>query len=96
VAVEELGVVPDVAQTEVAIRGLADGISLRQNTSENFWITIVSGVLGLACTLILRDRPLRTASELRASAGLTGGDGLVAAELAHVTSSSAGGPGQAV
>jgi hypothetical protein len=32
-----------------------------------FWITIVSGVLGLACTLILRDRPLRTASELRAN-----------------------------
>ncbi|TME58858.1 MAG: MFS transporter [Chloroflexi bacterium] len=30
-----------------------------------FWITIVSGVLGLACTLLLRDRPLRSATELR-------------------------------
>ena len=70
--------------------------ALALSIGDLFWITIVSGVLGLACTLILRDRPLRTAAELRASAGLTGGDGLVAAEPAHVTSSSAGGPGQAV
>ena len=33
-----------------------------------FWITIVSGVLGLVCTLALRDRPLRTAAELRSGA----------------------------
>jgi EmrB/QacA subfamily drug resistance transporter len=32
-----------------------------------FWITIVSGVLGLVFTLILRDRPLRSAAELRSS-----------------------------
>jgi EmrB/QacA subfamily drug resistance transporter len=29
-----------------------------------FWITIVAGALGLVCTLILRDLPLRTAAEL--------------------------------
>jgi EmrB/QacA subfamily drug resistance transporter len=30
-----------------------------------FWITVVSGVLGLACTLILRDRPLSSEAERR-------------------------------
>jgi hypothetical protein len=58
--------------------------ALALSIGDLFWITIVSGVLGLACTLFLRDRPLRTASGLRARAGLTGGDGLVAAEPAHV------------
>jgi hypothetical protein len=53
--------------------------ALALSIGDLFWITIVSGVLGFACTLILRDRPLRTASELRASAGLQGGDGEVAA-----------------
>jgi EmrB/QacA subfamily drug resistance transporter len=33
-----------------------------------FWITVVAGAVGLVCTLILRDLPLRTASELRAQA----------------------------
>lgn len=33
-----------------------------------FWVTVFSGVLGLTFTLMLRDRPLRTASELRAEA----------------------------
>src|SRR6202140_2197900 len=33
-----------------------------------FWITIISGVLGLACCLLLRDRPLRSGSELRSGA----------------------------
>lgn len=33
-----------------------------------FWITVVAGVLGLTFTLILRDRPLRTAEQIRASA----------------------------
>jgi len=28
----------------------------------------VSGVLGLACTLLLRDRPLRSAADLRTAA----------------------------
>ncbi len=53
--------------------------ALALSIGDLFWITIVSGVLGLTCTLILRDRPLRTASDLRASAGLQGGDGEVAA-----------------
>jgi hypothetical protein len=33
-----------------------------------FWITIFAGALGLACTLLLRDRPLPTATELRSGA----------------------------
>src|SRR5712691_8488845 len=33
-----------------------------------FWITIFSGTAGLACTLLLRDRPLPTAIELRSGA----------------------------
>jgi hypothetical protein len=33
-----------------------------------FWVTVVSGVLGLAFTLMLRDRPLRSAREIRAEA----------------------------
>jgi EmrB/QacA subfamily drug resistance transporter len=36
-----------------------------------FWITMVAGVLGLTFTLILRDRPLRTAEQIRASASTT-------------------------
>jgi len=43
-----------------------------------FWITIVAGVLGLACTLILRDLPLRSAAELAApAAAAAGSDGRV-------------------
>jgi EmrB/QacA subfamily drug resistance transporter len=42
-----------------------------------FWITIVAGVLGLACTLILRDLPLRSAAELRAQTAAAGSDGQV-------------------
>ena len=33
-----------------------------------FWITIVAGALGLVCTLILRDLPLRTAADLQVDA----------------------------
>ncbi len=33
-----------------------------------FWVTVVAGALGLAFTLMLRDRPLRTAEEFRAGA----------------------------
>jgi EmrB/QacA subfamily drug resistance transporter len=33
-----------------------------------FWVTAISGVLGLAFTLLLRDRPLRSAREIRAEA----------------------------
>jgi len=33
-----------------------------------FWVTFIAGVLGLAFTLLLRDRPLRSAREIRAEA----------------------------
>jgi EmrB/QacA subfamily drug resistance transporter len=36
-----------------------------------FWITVAAGVLGLTFTLILRDRPLRTAEQIRAPASTT-------------------------
>ena len=39
-----------------------------------FWITIVSGALGLACCLLLRDRPLRSAAELRSGAMAADGE----------------------
>jgi EmrB/QacA subfamily drug resistance transporter len=61
--------------------------ALALSIGDLFWITIVSGVLGLACTLVLRDRPLRTAAELRASAGLQGRDGEVAAPEPVATTS---------
>jgi hypothetical protein len=49
--------------------------ALALSIGDLFWITIVSGVLGLAFTLVLRDRPLRTAAELRTAALAAGGDG---------------------
>ncbi len=48
--------------------------ALALSIGDLFWITIVSGVLGLACTLLLRDRPLRSAAELR-SGSMVGADG---------------------
>src|SRR3984893_4946393 len=39
--------------------------ALALSIGDLFWITIVAGALGLACTLILRDPPLRSAAELR-------------------------------
>ena len=48
--------------------------ALALSIGDLFWITIVSGVLGLACTLLLRDRPLRSAAELR-SGSMVGEDG---------------------
>lgn len=33
-----------------------------------FWVTVIAGVLGLAFTLMLQDRPLRSAREIRAEA----------------------------
>ena len=33
-----------------------------------FWVTVIAGVLGLSFTLMLRDRPLRSAREIRAEA----------------------------
>jgi EmrB/QacA subfamily drug resistance transporter len=44
-----------------------------------FWITIISGALGLACTLLLRDRPLMSAAELRSGAMAGSAEGQAAA-----------------
>ncbi|HYT13038.1 MAG TPA: MDR family MFS transporter [Candidatus Nitrosopolaris sp.] len=51
--------------------------ALALSIGDLFWITIVSGVFGLACTLLLRDRPLRSAAELR-SGSLASDNGGVA------------------
>jgi EmrB/QacA subfamily drug resistance transporter len=48
--------------------------ALALSIGDLFWITLVSGALGLACCLMLRDRPLRTAAELRSGAIAAGGD----------------------
>jgi EmrB/QacA subfamily drug resistance transporter len=48
------------------IAGANDALALA--IGDLFWITVVAGVVGLACTLALRDLPLRTARELRAEA----------------------------
>jgi EmrB/QacA subfamily drug resistance transporter len=52
--------------------------ALALSIGDLFWITIVSGVLGLACTLLLRDRPLRSAAELRSGSAAANGDGQAA------------------
>src|SRR6202158_4845591 len=46
--------------------------ALALSIGDLFWITIVSGVLGLACCLMLRDRPLRTTAELRSGSASSG------------------------
>ncbi len=51
------GLVPSV------IAGANNALALA--IGDLFWITIVAGALGLVCTLILRDLPLRTAAELQ-------------------------------
>jgi EmrB/QacA subfamily drug resistance transporter len=43
------------------IAGANDALALA--IADLFWITIVAGALGLVCTLVLRDRPLRSAGE---------------------------------
>jgi EmrB/QacA subfamily drug resistance transporter len=43
------------------IAGANDALALA--IGDLFWITIVAGALGLVCTLILRDRPLRSLGE---------------------------------
>lgn len=48
--------------------------ALALSIGDLFWITIVSGALGLVCCLMLRDRPLRTAAELRSGAIASSGD----------------------
>jgi hypothetical protein len=52
--------------------------ALALSIGDLFWITIVSGVLGLACTLMLRDRPLRSAAELRSGSTAVSADGQTA------------------
>jgi hypothetical protein len=48
------------------ITGANDALALA--IGDLFWITVITGVLGLACTLVLRDMPLRTARDIRAEA----------------------------
>jgi EmrB/QacA subfamily drug resistance transporter len=52
--------------------------ALALSIGDLFWITIISGVLGLACCLLLRDRPLRSAAELRSGAIAATGDAVTA------------------
>jgi EmrB/QacA subfamily drug resistance transporter len=49
--------------------------ALSLSIGDLFWVTVVSGVLGLACCLVLRDRPLTSATELRSGAIVVSGDG---------------------
>jgi len=46
--------------------GANDALSLA--IGDLFWVTVIAGLLGFAFTLLLRDRPLRTAQEMRAEA----------------------------
>ena len=61
------------------IAGANDALAL--SIGDLFWITIVSGVLGLAFTLLLRDLPLRSAAELRSGALAAASDGEVTGTL---------------
>jgi hypothetical protein len=61
--------------------------ALALSIGDLFWITLVAGALGLACTLILRDLPLRSAAELRSGAATSEGDGQVAVIGASVSES---------
>ncbi|TMD93079.1 MAG: MFS transporter, partial [Chloroflexi bacterium] len=57
---------PSQALIPKVIAGANNALAL--SIGDLFWITIVSGLMGLLCTLLLRDRPLRTAEELRTNA----------------------------
>jgi hypothetical protein len=65
------------AQLQAVIPKIIEGANnaLALSIGDLFWITIVSGVLGLGWTLLLRDRPLRTAAELRSAALAADSDG---------------------
>jgi hypothetical protein len=52
------------------ITGANDALALA--IGDIFWVTIVAGVLGLACTLILRDLPLRSVVEMQPGAASAG------------------------
>jgi EmrB/QacA subfamily drug resistance transporter len=62
--------------------------ALALSIGDLFWITLVAGALGLACTLILRDLPLRSAAQLQSGAASPGGDGRGAVTGASVPESS--------
>jgi EmrB/QacA subfamily drug resistance transporter len=55
------------------IAGANDALALA--IGDLFWITIIAGVVGLGCTLILRDLPLRSAAEMQSVAATAEGDG---------------------
>jgi EmrB/QacA subfamily drug resistance transporter len=57
---------PEQALIPKVIAGANNALAL--SIGDLFWITIVSGILGLACCLLLRDRPLRSGAELRSGA----------------------------
>jgi hypothetical protein len=53
------------------VSGANDALALA--IGELFWVTIVAGVLGLACTLLLRDLPLRSAADMQSAEAGAGG-----------------------
>jgi hypothetical protein len=70
-------ILPGPAQALVpkVIAGANNALAL--SIGDLFWVTIVAGATGLAFTLLLRDKPLRSASELRSGAIAADGDGSV-------------------
>jgi EmrB/QacA subfamily drug resistance transporter len=67
---------PQRALVPKIIEGANTALAL--SIGDLFWVTVVAGALGLACTLLLRDRPLRSAADLR-TGSLAEGDGQAAA-----------------
>jgi EmrB/QacA subfamily drug resistance transporter len=55
---------PAAALIPKVIAGANEALALA--IGDLFWVTTIAGVLGLAFTLMLRDRPLRSAREIRA------------------------------
>jgi EmrB/QacA subfamily drug resistance transporter len=55
------------AQAQPLIPGIVTGVheAFTSAVASLFWITLVAGALALVCTLILRDLPLRSATDLR-------------------------------
>jgi EmrB/QacA subfamily drug resistance transporter len=64
---------PEQALIPKIIAGANNALAL--SIGDLFWITIISGVVGLACTLMLRDRPLKSARELRSGSIAADGSG---------------------
>jgi hypothetical protein len=57
---------PAAALIPKIITGANEALALA--IGDLFWVTVIAGVLGLAFTLMLRDRTLRSAREIRAEA----------------------------